>query len=94
MAKFPEPPPPGLVPSCAEGGVLGVLFGIVVRRTLVVEADLPFPESVAASEIVKAGQGGQSGAGTVFGSMGNAWPSTCSTAFTKPASFARPRMLM
>jgi adenylyltransferase/sulfurtransferase len=26
---FPEPPPPGLVPSCAEGGVLGVLPGIV-----------------------------------------------------------------
>src|SRR5260221_11184805 len=25
----PEPPPPGLVPSCAEGGVLGVLPGIV-----------------------------------------------------------------
>ena len=26
---YPEPPPPGLVPSCAEGGVLGVLPGIV-----------------------------------------------------------------
>jgi len=26
---YPEPPPPGLVPSCAEGGVLGVLTGIV-----------------------------------------------------------------
>lgn len=26
---FPEPPPPGLVPSCAEGGVLGVLPGII-----------------------------------------------------------------
>ncbi|NJR67145.1 MAG: molybdopterin-synthase adenylyltransferase MoeB [Leptolyngbyaceae cyanobacterium CRU_2_3] len=26
---YPEPPPPGLVPSCAEGGVLGVLCGIV-----------------------------------------------------------------
>ncbi len=26
---FPEPPPPGLVPSCADGGVLGVLPGIV-----------------------------------------------------------------
>ncbi|MDW7695100.1 molybdopterin-synthase adenylyltransferase MoeB [Flammeovirgaceae bacterium SG7u.111] len=26
---FPEPPPPGLVPSCAEGGVIGVLPGIV-----------------------------------------------------------------
>ncbi|MBN2491892.1 MAG: oligopeptide transporter, OPT family [Planctomycetes bacterium] len=52
------------------GGVLGVLFVIVLRRTLVVEAELPFPESVAAAEIVKAGQGGQTGAAYVFGAMG------------------------
>ena len=26
---FPEPPPPGMVPSCAEGGVLGILPGII-----------------------------------------------------------------
>jgi len=52
------------------GGVLGVLFVIILRRSLVEEADLPFPESVAASEIVKAGQGGQTGASYVFGSMG------------------------
>jgi len=52
------------------GGVLGVLFVIILRRTLVVEADLPFPESVAAAEIVKAGQGGQTGAALVFGAMG------------------------
>jgi putative OPT family oligopeptide transporter len=52
------------------GGLLGVLFIIILRRTLVVEADLPFPESVAASEIVKAGQGGQTGAAYVFGAMG------------------------
>src|SRR2546425_451832 len=29
---YPEPPPPGLVPSCAEGGVLGVLPGIIDVR--------------------------------------------------------------
>jgi putative OPT family oligopeptide transporter len=52
------------------GGVLGVLFVIILRRPLVVEADLPFPESVAAAEIVKAGQKGQTGAGLVFGAMG------------------------
>ena len=51
------------------GGVVGVLFVIVLRRTLVVEADLPFPESVAAAEIVKAGQGGQTGAKFVFGGI-------------------------
>jgi putative OPT family oligopeptide transporter len=52
------------------GGVLGVLFVIILRRSLVEEADLPFPESVAAAEIVKAGQGGQTGAIYVFGAMG------------------------
>lgn len=52
------------------GGVLGVLFVIILRRTLVEEAGLPFPESMAAAEIVKAGQGKQSGAKMVFGSMG------------------------
>jgi putative OPT family oligopeptide transporter len=52
------------------GGVLGVLFVIILRRPLVEEADLPFPESMAAAEIVKAGQGGQTGAKFVFGSMG------------------------
>ncbi len=51
------------------GGLLGVLFVIVLRRTLVVEAELPFPESVAAAELVKAGQGGQTGAKFVFGAM-------------------------
>lgn len=52
------------------GGLLGVLFVIVLRRTLVVEAELPFPESVAAAELIKAGQGGQTGAKYVFGAMG------------------------
>jgi len=45
----------------AVGGVLGVLFVIILRRTLVEDADLPFPESVAASEIHKAGQKGATG---------------------------------
>lgn len=58
------------------GGLLGVFFIIVLRRTLVVEADLPFPESVAAAELVKAGQGSQqTGAAFVFKAMGiaGAW---------------------
>ena len=52
------------------GGVLGILFVILLRRTLVVDAHLPFPESYACYEIVKAGQKGESGAKYVFGSLG------------------------
>ncbi len=52
------------------GGVLGVLFVILLRRTFMEDATLPFPESAACTEIVKAGQGGSSGAGMVFGAMG------------------------
>ncbi len=52
------------------GGSLGVMFIILLRRTMVEEASLPFPESVAAAEIVKAGQGGATGAAYVFAAMG------------------------
>ena len=52
------------------GGLLGILFVILLRRTLVVDADLPFPESYACYEIVRAGQQGESGARYVFGALG------------------------
>ena len=52
------------------GGILGILFVIFLRRTLVEETDLQFPESVACSEIVKSGQKGETGAGYVFKAMG------------------------
>ena len=52
------------------GGVMGVLFIILLRRTMTEESDLPFPESRACFEIVKAGQHGESGARYVFGAMG------------------------
>ena len=52
------------------GGVLGILFVIILRRSMVTESNLPFPESVAAAEIVKAGQGGQTGAKYLFMAMG------------------------
>lgn len=51
------------------GGILGVLFIIILRRTLIEDESLPYPESRACAEIVKAGQGGQSGAKYVFGSL-------------------------
>jgi len=44
------------------GGVLGVLLITILRKTLVQDKSLPFPESQACTEIVKAGQGGKTGA--------------------------------
>ncbi|MCZ6752052.1 MAG: molybdopterin-synthase adenylyltransferase MoeB [Acidobacteria bacterium] len=46
---YPEPPPPGLVPSCAEGGVLGILPGLigVVQATEVVKLILGNGTSLA-----------------------------------------------
>ncbi|MGB6501596.1 MAG: oligopeptide transporter, OPT family, partial [Thermoplasmata archaeon] len=42
---------------CASGGVLGVLFTIPLRRALVTNSDLPYPEGVAAAEVLKVGSG-------------------------------------
>lgn len=43
---------------CALGGTLGVLFSIPLRRALVVNSTLPFPEGLAAAEVLKAGATG------------------------------------
>lgn len=43
------------------GGTLGVLFSIPLRRALVVESDLKFPEGVATAEVLKAGDGDAKG---------------------------------
>ncbi len=43
---------------CALGGTLGVLFSIPLRRALVVNSSLPFPEGLAAAEVLKAGATG------------------------------------
>jgi putative OPT family oligopeptide transporter len=43
---------------CALGGTLGVLFSIPLRRALVVNSPLPFPEGVAAAEVLKVGASG------------------------------------
>ncbi|MDE3196268.1 MAG: oligopeptide transporter, OPT family, partial [Acidobacteriota bacterium] len=51
------------------GSVLGVLFVSLVRRVLVEDPDLPFPESVAASQIHKAGQVGAQAAKFLFYNM-------------------------
>ena len=52
------------------GSVLGVLFVSLVRRALVEDPTLPFPESVAAAEIHKAGQRGADAARYLFWSIG------------------------
>lgn len=40
---------------CISGGILGVIFTIPLRNVMVVKSDLPYPEGVAAAEILKAG---------------------------------------
>jgi putative OPT family oligopeptide transporter len=48
---------------CALGGVLGVMYSIPLRRALVTNSDLPYPEGVACAEVLKVGGhgGGESG---------------------------------
>ena len=50
------------------GGLLGVLFVVVLRRSMVNDAELPFPEAVAAAEIHRAGEA--SGGRLLFQMMG------------------------
>jgi len=52
------------------GGVLGIMFVALLRRVMVEDVELPFPESVAASEIHKAGRSGGTGAKYLFAAMG------------------------
>lgn len=52
------------------GGTLGILFVTLLRRVMVEDPELPFPESKAAAEIHKAGQRGADAAKTLFQAMG------------------------
>jgi putative OPT family oligopeptide transporter len=51
-------------------GVLGIMFVTILRPVLVEDAELPFPESLAASEIHKSGQAGVQNTGYLFWGMG------------------------
>ena len=53
-----------------SGGLLGIMFVALLRRVMVEDVELPFPESVAAAEIHKAGQGAGGGTKYLFGAMG------------------------
>jgi putative OPT family oligopeptide transporter len=46
---------------CAMGGILGVMFSVPLRRALVTGSDLPYPEGVAAGEVLKVGFGSAEG---------------------------------
>ncbi|WP_295994833.1 OPT family oligopeptide transporter [Rugamonas sp.] len=48
--------------ACAIGGVLGVMYTMPLRRALVSQSDLPYPEGVAAAEVLKVGMASRSGA--------------------------------
>src|SRR5580704_10838181 len=52
------------------GGLLGILFVTLLRRVMVEDPELPYPESVAAAEIHKAGQQGSKAAKILFANMG------------------------
>src|SRR6202171_1970594 len=43
---------------CALGGILGVMYSIPLRRALVTNSDLPYPEGVACAEVLKIGSSG------------------------------------
>jgi putative OPT family oligopeptide transporter len=47
---------------CATGGILGVMFSVPLRRALVTGSDLPYPEGMAAAEVLRIGSAEGSGA--------------------------------
>lgn len=49
------------VAVCITGGVLGVMFSVPLRRALVTGTDLPYPEGVAAAEVLKVGSSSRAG---------------------------------
>jgi putative OPT family oligopeptide transporter len=79
------------------GGLLGVLFTIPLRRSLIVEQDLPFPEGTATAEVLRVGDNpghglrllalaGLAGAVVKFAETGlRLWPATAQTAVTTNA---------
>src|SRR5579863_3129602 len=50
---------------CGLGGILGVMYSIPLRRALVTQSDLPYPEGVACAEVLKVGGGEHANAAAV-----------------------------
>ena len=73
------------VSICALGGILGVMYSIPLRRALVTQSDLPYPEGVACAEVLKVG-GGADAQGTAVedaraGLVAVIWGSVVSSVF-------------
>ena len=70
---------------CALGGILGVMYSIPLRRALVTNSDLPYPEGVACAEMLKVGSGDKANASAVeqgrAGLLAVLWGSIVSAAF-------------
>lgn len=68
--------------ACATGGVLGIMFSIPLRRAMVVGSNLPYPEGVAAAEVLKVGIGSREGAAEARTGLALiAWSALASGAF-------------
>jgi putative OPT family oligopeptide transporter len=73
---------------CVVGGVLGVMYSVPLRRAMVTGSDLPYPEGVAAAEVLEVGSGGEAGTASPAALAENragfaavVWGSIVSTAF-------------
>jgi putative OPT family oligopeptide transporter len=70
---------------CALGGILGVMYSIPLRRALVTQSDLPYPEGVACAEVLKVGGGEHANAAAVEDSRAGlsavVWGAIVSAAF-------------
>jgi len=70
---------------CALGGILGVMYSIPLRRALVTNSDLPYPEGVACAEMLKVGSGDKASAAEVeqgrAGLLAVLWGSIVSAVF-------------
>ena len=71
---------------CALGGILGVMYSIPLRRALVTNSDLPYPEGLACAEVLKVGASEAGGSATAAaenraGLLAVIWGSIASAAF-------------
>src|SRR5579884_4112211 len=72
---------------CIVGGTLGVMFTIPLRRALVTTSDLPYPEGVAAAEVLRVGTGTREGAAEgKAGLLAVIWGAIVSAAFAAVAA--------